>query len=318
VNSFKAGEEAGKRIDDYEVLKVLGEGGMGKVYQVYHPPTARILALKQVLRLSEKELVQRFRRETRYMKELRHPNILRFIDSGVSQDRPYLVTEFASAGNLDRRLELQTQPHHWCLPVAEAVGYVMEALAGLEFIHQRGIVHRDLKPGNILLQAAGDGRLIPKIADFGLAKKYSEAGGSLMTQLGVGIGSVLYMPPEQIRDTRSVREPADLYAMGVTLYYLLTGAYSYNFPTPRDIDRFFQAERHQVKNVEEALALMMKVRNMKSPHVIILSEEPIPIRERKAEIPKKLAKVVDKAIQKEIPARFQSAAEFRAALQEAL
>jgi serine/threonine-protein kinase len=248
------------------------------------------------------------------MKELRHPNILRFIDGGVSQDGPYLVTEFASAGNLDDRIE----SHRGCLAVTEAGGYVMEALNGLEFIHQRGIVHRDLKPANILLQKTGDGSLIPKIADFGLAKKYSEAGGSLMTQLGVGIGKVLYMPPEQILDTRSVREPADLYAMGVPLYYLLTGAYPYNFPTPRDIDRFFQAERHQVKNVEEALALMMKVRDMKSPHVIILSEEPIPILKRKADIPKKLAKVVDKAIQKEIPARFQSAGEFRQALQEAV
>jgi serine/threonine-protein kinase len=314
VKALKSGKDAGKKIDSYEVIKTLGEGGMGRVYQVYHPPTARVLAMKQVLRLSVKELIQRFEREIRIMRELEHKNTLRYIDSGVSDEGPYLVMELASHGNLDDQIEA----HQGFLSPTEAVAYVLEALDGLEFIHQRGIVHRDLKPANILLQKAADGRVIPKIADFGLAKRYTESGGSLMTQLGVGIGSILYMPPEQIKDTRSVREPADLYSMGVTLYYLLTGQYPYHFPTRREIERFLEQQRHKVKNEEEAMRLLMEVQKMKSPQVIVLTEEPIPIRQRKSDIPKKLAEVVDKAIRKEMAARFQSAAEFRQALQGAI
>lgn len=313
IQSRKTGDDAGKKIDDYEVIKTIGQGGMGKIFQVYHQPTARVMALKQVLKLTVKELIQRFEREIRLMSDLRHPNTIRFIDSGVTGEAPYLVIELASHGNLDGLIK----HHKGFLPPAEAVPYLIDALKGLEFIHQKGMIHRDLKPENILLQDAGGGHLIPKIADFGLAKKFSEAGGSLVTRLGVGMGTILYMPPEQIRDTRSVREPADVYAMGVTLYYLLTGKYPYNFPTPRDIERFLMEQRHKARNREEALALLMQVQKVKSPQIIILTEDPIPLQERKPDLSIKLARVVDKAIKKEIPARFQSAEEFRQALQEA-
>jgi len=314
IRSQRAGNDVGKRIDDYEVIKTLGQGGMGKIYQVYHQPTARVMALKQVLKLSVKELIKRFEREIRLMNELRHPHTIRFIDSGVTREGPYLVVELASHGNLDDL----TKHHRRLLSIREAVPYVIDSLKGIEFIHQKGIIHRDLKPENILLQGNGGGRLVPKIADFGLAKKYSEAGGSLVTQLGVGMGTLLYMPPEQIRDTRSVREPTDVYAMGVTLYYLLTGKYPYNFPTPRDIERFLIEQKHKARNKEEALMLLMRIGKMKSPQIIILTQEPIPIRQRKPDIPMRLAEVVDKAIKKEIPARFKSATEFGQALQEAL
>jgi len=314
VKSMKEGEDAGRKFDGYEVIRNLGEGGMGKVYQVYHKPTARVAAMKQVLKLSVKQLIQRFERETRYMKELVHTNTIRFIDSGVYKDRPYLVIELASHGNLDDRID----PTKGFLSPQEAVLYIADALDGLEFIHQKKIVHRDLKPENILLQENGDGGLMAKIADFGLAKKYTEAGGSLMTRLGKGIGTILYMSPEQIRDTASVREPADIYSMGVTLYYLLTGKYPYNFPTSRDIQRFLNERRQDIRNAEEALAQLMRIQRIKSPELIVLTEEPIPIRERKSDIPVALANVVDKAIRKDISSRYQTAAEFRQELQEAL
>lgn len=274
------------------------------------------MALKQMLNLTHKELIQRFERETRLMKELRHPNTIRFIDSGVTKEGPYLIIELASHGNLDSRIK----HNKGFLSPFEAVPYIIDALKGLEFIHQKEMIHRDLKPENILLQDAGGGQLFSKIADFGLAKKYSEAGGSLVTRLGVGMGTLFYMPPEQLRDTRSVREPADIYAMGVTLYYLLTGKYLYDFSTRRDIDLFIMEHRHKARNKEEALALLMQIQKVKvkSPQIIILTEEPIPIQERKPDLPTKLARVVDKAIKKEITARFQSAGEFRQALQEAL
>ena len=313
--SLRAGAEAGQRIGSYEVLRLLGAGGMGRAYQVYHPPTARIMALKQMLNLSDQVSVHRFHRETRYLKELRHPNILRFIDSGVSQAGPYLVIEFAAQGDLDDYLDAQGG----CLAAPEAVYFMAEVLAGLEFMHQRGIIHRDLKPQNILLQVTDNAppapsRLVARIADFGIAKKYSEAGGSLLTQAGAFMGAPLFMPPEQMRDARNVREPADLYSLGVTLYYLLTGKYPYDFPTKREIDEFFRQHQHEAKNTVEAMELMRKIKQIKSPPVIVLSQEPIPIRDRKPDVPPALAQVVDKAIRKDIPARYQTAAEFRAAL----
>ncbi len=314
VQALRVGVEAGRKIDDYEIIKTLGHGGMGKIYQVYHRPTGRLMAMKLMLKLSVKELVQRFHREIRYMHELQHTNTLRFIDSGVAKDGPYLIIELASHGNLESLIK----HHQGFLSIQEAVPFIIDSLKGLEFIHRHGIIHRDLKPENILLQEAGHNRLIPKIADFGLAKKYSEAGGSLVTRIGVGLGTLFFMPPEQIRDTRSVREPTDVYAMGVTLYYLLTGKYPYHFPTRRDIERFIIEQSLKAKNRVEALGLLMRAHKLKSPQIIILTLEPIPIRQRKPDIPMKLAAVVDKAIKKDIPARFQSAAECRQALQDAL
>lgn len=314
IQSLKDGEDAGKKIDDYEVVKTLGHGAMGKVYQVYHKPTARVMAMKQILRLSIKELHRRFEREVRLMSEVRHINTIRFIDSGLSNEGPYLLIELASHGNL----ECLIKHHKGFLSPQEIVPYIIDSLKGIEFIHQKGIIHRDLKPENILLQGKGDGALIPKVADFGLAKKYSEAGGSHITRLNVGIGTLLYMSPEQIKDTRNVREPADIYAMGVTLYYMLTGEFPFNFPTIRDIKRFLFEQRDRLRNMEEALALLMQIKKLKSPVIIILTEEPIPIEKRKPDIPIRLARIVNKAIKKDIAARFRSASEFRLALEEAL
>ena len=315
VQSMAEKGAAGRKIDGYEVIRKLGEGGMGRVFKVYQRQTARVFALKEVLRLSQDQLIRRFERETRYMKELCHRNVLRSVDSGVTGEGPYLVMEFACRGNLDSA-PITTGCFDFAgLPISQAVSHVLDALDGLEFIHNHKIVHRDLKPENILLQEGQDGKPVPKIADFGLAKKYSEAGGSHLTQVGVGLGSLLYMPPEQIKDARSVREPADTYAMGVTLYYLLTGKYPYNFPTRQDILRFHLQQQQKAKNPAEALLLLMQLQKIKSPQLIILTEKPTPIREKKPEIPVKLAEVVDKSINKEIPARFGSAAEFKKALQ---
>jgi serine/threonine protein kinase len=151
-----------------------------------------------------------------------------------------------------------------------------------------------------------------------LAKKYSEAGGSILTKIGVGIGTIFYMSPEQIKDTRSVREPTDVYAMGVSLYYLLTGKYPYNFPTPRDLLMFRLKQKGQSKNLQEVLQMLMQEQKLKSPQLIILSEEPIPIRERNPKIPAKLAQAVDKSIRKEISDRWSSVSEFRDSLRKAL
>ncbi|MBA3036100.1 MAG: protein kinase [Desulfobacterium sp.] len=315
VQEMMAGKNAGKMVDGYTVIKDLGAGGMGRVYLVRQKETGRVMALKQMLNLKDEESMKRFsRREMKYMKEITHPNVVRFIDSGATQEGPYIVMELLSGGNLDKLMD----PVKGFMSPDLAVPYIIDAIKGLEFIHAHKFVHRDLKPENILLQENNNGRLIPKISDFGLAKKYSEAGGSLMTQANVGMGTIIYMSPEQIKDTRSVREPADIYSMGVTLYYLLTGKFPYHFPTQREIEKFLNENRAKAQNMKEALDLIMRIEDMKHPHVIILTQEQIPIQKRNPGIPVKLATVVHRAIKKEISERYQTAAELRCALESVI
>ncbi len=311
AQAMMTGSFAGKHIDGYTVIKDLGEGGMGKVYLVWQKATGRIMALKQMLDLNNDGVMKRFCRETKYLKTISHPNIIKFIESGTTAEAPYFVMEALVRGNLDKAIDRSTGLMNPDL----AVQYIIETLKGLECIHAHNIVHRDLKPANILLKEEGNGKLIPIITDFGLAKKYSDAGGSLMTQANVGMGTIMYMSPEQIKDARSVREPADIYSTGVILYYLLTGKYPYHFPTQREIDRFLSQNRSMAKNKREALDLLLLQEGMKSPYVIILTQEQIPIRKRNPAISSTLATVVHRAIKKEISERYQSAKEFRHALE---
>jgi serine/threonine-protein kinase len=292
-----------RSVNEYELLKPLGKGGMGEVFLAYHRPTGRLVALK---------VMNIFNQQIKIMKKVLHENVLCHIDSGQEKSggNPYLVMEYASRGCLDDLLK-----DNDLLTAKAAVEVIIQSLNGLEYVHNAGIVHRDIKPENILLKPNGNGTGIPKIADFGLAREFSKAGGSVLTRLGTALGTILYMPPEQIKDAHSVKEPADLYSMGVTLYYLLTAKYPFNFPSPQDILKFFQENKQRVKSPNEAFKMMMEVQKLKTPHLIVLSEAPIPIRQRKPDIPSNLAQVVDKAINKDIQQRYQTAAEFRHALQ---
>jgi len=311
-------EWAGTLIGDYEVLRLLGEGGMGAVYLVYHRPTARLWALKQMKDLREAELVKRFEREIRLMKPLRHRNVVQFVDTGVNSDgKPYIVTEYIPAGCLEDAV----LANGGRLETSYAVQLIGEVLEGLEYIHGQSIIHRDIKPPNILLHRelhTGHTHIRPKLADFGLAVSYARAGGTRFTKPKTYMGSLMYSSPEQVRDVRTVKEPGDLYSVGVTLYYLLTGQYTFNFPTPTEVIAFQNKEWGKWKSLEEALRALMKLRQIMHPVNIIISEEPVPIRKRDPAIPHKLAEVVDRAVRKDPKARFQSAGEFRSALQQAM
>jgi hypothetical protein len=289
---------------DYIHVKDLQAGGFGKVELVYHTLTARFLALKKMKQLSE-IMAKRFEREVRFTRELVHPNLVRYVDSGVWVKEPYLVMQFVEGGSLRDLLLERNRP----LSPFEAVEFITWSLAGLEFMHRNGVLHRDLKPDNILLKKNAAGPVIPKITDLGLAKKYTESGGTILTQKGTALGTILYMPPEQIKDTRSVKEPADLYSLGITLYELLTGQFPYNFPTNLELQQL-QRKIEQAKSLGEILLTIMQKEKLE-PVYIILNHQPIPVRERNAKIPKKLAAIVDRAVSKEIPRRYQSAAEFR-------
>ena len=319
---------AGRMVNEYEILSCLGEGGMGVVYLIYHRPTARLLTLKQIKDMKNEMLVKRFERETRLLKGLSHRNVVRFLGTSIdAKGAPFLVTEYVPDGDLDGHV-LKAGGR---LPVKSSVQIVIELLRGLEFLHTQSVIHRDIKPPNILLRssnrgasnsykipATGNESLIPKLADFGLAKSYERAGGTRITKPGTAMGTLMFMPPEQVRDASAVREPADLYAVGQTLYYILTGRYSFDFPTPEDIEQFLKNNPAMWRNRHEALAAMMQLQRIRHPFQIILAEEPIAIRKREASLPLKLAGVVDKAVRKDASQRYQTAADFRHALQEAV
>jgi len=293
-------------VKDYILVKDLGIGGMGKVEIVYHHPTNRLLALKKMKNLSDMLLTKRFERECRFTRELIHENLVRYIDSGVNGKEPYLVMQYITGGNLNDILMARNEP----LNSREAIEYIIDVLSGLEFMHKHKIIHRDIKPENVVLMKTDSGKLIPKITDFGLAKRYAESGGTVLTQRGTALGTPIYMPPEQVRDARNAREPADLYSVGITFYYLITGKFPFNFPTIFELKQL-QQRLKTGRSLGELLTKMVKAKEVQQPMLIVLNEEPIPIRERNPNIPKKLADVIDRSIKKDISRRYQSAAEFR-------
>jgi serine/threonine-protein kinase len=197
---------------DHEVLRELGSGGMGKVYQVRNLISGRLEALK-VLRpelTSVMESSDRFLREIKIAACLDHPNIAALRTAFRWKDnRIAMLMEFVNGMSLEKRMTANR------LPLREAVSCVSQILSALSYAHNAGIVHRDIKPANIICEPSGRTKLL----DFGLAVGASSRS---VTGAGTVLGSVYYMSPEQIQG-RSVDRRADIYSMGVALYELVTG-----------------------------------------------------------------------------------------------
>jgi hypothetical protein len=199
----------------YEILEVLGHGGMGVVYKARQLGLNRLVALKMVLagvNASPHEL-GRFRAEAEAVAQLTHPNIVQIFEIGEQNGCPYLALEYIAGGSLAAQLD--------GTPVVprQAAQIVLALSRAMQHAHETGIVHRDLKPANVLLGADG----VPKITDFGLAKRDSDHAHA-QTQTGTIMGSPSYMAPEQAAGRTSEIGPAtDIYALGVILYELLTG-----------------------------------------------------------------------------------------------
>lgn len=210
------------RIGNYEVMDRLGAGGMGTVFKARHRRMKRVVALKVLLRtLAEDEhFVHRFQREVETIARLSHPNIVMAFDADVARVGHFLVMEFVDGRDLASLVQ-KGGP----LSVFQAVECVLQAARGLDYAHQRGIIHRDVKPDNLLLNVDG----VVKVADLGLARVHASTDpavvtpGSVITQVGGILGTVNYMAPEQAVDSTAIDHPADVYSLGATLYYLLTG-----------------------------------------------------------------------------------------------
>jgi eukaryotic-like serine/threonine-protein kinase len=201
-------------IPGYEVLEELGRGGMGVVYRARHVALDRVVALKMVLlgaHARAKDL-ERFRAEAQAVARFQHPNIVQVYEVGEADGLPYFSLEFVPGGSLSRKIARDPQDPRYAATVVEALARAMQ------YAHERGVVHRDLKPSNVLL--AGDGT--PKVTDFGLAKRADDDSGR--TQTGQVLGTPSYMAPEQAGGQSNKVGPAtDVYALGATLYDLLTG-----------------------------------------------------------------------------------------------
>ncbi len=200
------------RIDKYDILSVIGRGGMGIVYKGSDPRIGRPVAIKVMTVGSgdDPEFLKRFYREAQSAGKLQHPNILTIYELGELEGSPYLVMEFIDGENLDRIIRSRRE-----LPLEVKLDLVVQICNGLHYAHERNVVHRDIKPGNIMITSGGT----VKIVDFGLA----HVGAENLTHPGQVMGSISYMSPEQING-QPVDLRTDIFATGVVLYQLLTYA----------------------------------------------------------------------------------------------
>jgi serine/threonine protein kinase len=209
-------------VGNYLVMEKLGQGGMGKVFKARHRPSSRVVAIK-VLPPSfarDRTAVLRFRREVEAARLLKHKNLVTAMDADEDRGVPFLIMDYIEGHDLDQRVR-----EHGPMPIEQAVDCLIQVARGLEAAHGKGIIHRDIKPANIMLDLSGTARVL----DLGLARvvdqvnPFNKTEGNRLTQSGMYMGTIDYMAPEQIQDTHSVDHRADIYSLGCTLYYLLTG-----------------------------------------------------------------------------------------------
>jgi eukaryotic-like serine/threonine-protein kinase len=280
----------------YEVLGLLGRGGMGVVYKARQLGLRRIVALKMVLtgaQAGPKDLA-RFRAEAAALARLQHPNIVQIYDVGEAAGQPYFVLEYVPGGSLAQHIQGTPQPVR---PAAQLVETLARAVHAA---HANGVIHRDLKPANILLREEVDGvsdqsrdlaphsyrlaSLVPKITDFGLAKCLHGDGGAPIlldpTVTGDLLGTPNYMAPEQAMVPRQPVGPAaDVYALGAILYELLTGRPPFTGETP--------------------LATVLQV----------LRNDPVPVSSLQPDVPRDLDTICSKCLRKDPRQRYGSALE---------
>lgn len=255
-------------IPGFEIVGELGRGNMGVIYKAKQTKLGRMVALKMILsgKHADQTQLKRFQIEAEAVGRLHHPNIVQVYNVGEYEDQPYLVMEYVDGGSLDRKLRGRM------LPPKQAAQLIQILARAIQVAHDNGIIHRDLKPGNILLSAKG----VPKITDFGLAKRVDEEMSATAT--GTILGTPSYMAPEQARANKlPVSAATDVYGLGAILYELLTG-------------------RPPFKE-ETFLDTMLQV----------VSSPPVPPREYNENIPEDLEQICMRCLAKDPTERFMTA-----------
>ena len=275
-------------IPGYEMVKVLGRGGMGCVMLSREEKTGRMVAIKTLLpevAVSDQAL-RRFMREIEVAKALDHPNIVRFLDRGTNNGAVYLVSEYVEGTDAAKLADANGGR----VPFREAIDIVIQSLDGLAYAHGKGYIHRDIKESNILISGAAP-NLTAKLTDFGLAKSFTQSGMSGITMAGDMAGTFAYMPPEQIKDFRNVRPTSDIYAMGMTAYSLLAGDVALDISPTATIADTVKA---------------------------IFEKPVVPLRQRAPDVPVRVAEVIERALTKEVADRWQTAEAMKTALTHAI
>ena len=313
VRSLATSGLIGKQVSHYQVLEVIGGGGMGLVYKAEDLKLGRQVALKFLPEELAWDAIalQRFQREARTASSLDHPNICTIHEVEEHEGQPFIVMQLLHGETLRDRLSVGQQP----LPMDELVRIAIQICEGMQAAHEKGIIHRDIKPANIFLTTSGQ----VKILDFGVAKLVAEAPGNrgpqrslgspakkeeedwtglqprpdptlvtpddaTITRTGVAMGTASYMSPEQVRGEK-LDARTDLFSFGLVLYEMAAGQRAFTGDT--------------AVGVQEA----------------ILNQIPVPLHERNSTVPPKLEEITNRAIEKNRELRYQSAAEMRAALQ---
>ncbi len=247
-------------LGDYVLLDRIGQGGMGQVFKARHIRMQRVVALKTLPLAATKcaMAIQRFHREVKLAARLSHANIVTAYDAGESHGLHYLVMEYVESADLASLVG-----HRGPLPVNEALDYVTQAACGLEYAHREHVIHRDIKPSNLLLDKNGT----VKVLDMGLARltQTIETGGAAvdetLTETGQIMGTIDFLPPEQAQDSKNADERSDIYSLGCTLHFLLSGRAIYDGDTTvmkilahREADiPSLQAERDDVSRQLDAV-----------------------------------------------------------------
>ncbi len=269
----------------YQIIRPLGQGGMGVVFEARHRLMDRVVALKVIRRrfTCEPRAIERFRQEVRAAAQLSHPNIVAAFDAEQAGSVHFLAMELVRGVTLARLVQEQGP-----LPVAEAAGFARQVAMGLDHAHQRGMIHRDVKPQNLMLTSSG----VVKILDFGLARFAYEYGlqgtsetASGITAANVFLGTPDYAAPEQIFDAHAADIRADVYSLGCTLRFLLTAGVLYP-----DADASRQLYLRMI-------------------------QDPPPISRFRNDVPAELERVVEKMLAKDPQDRFQTPQEVVRALE---
>ncbi|NLX99924.1 MAG: FHA domain-containing protein [Rhodopirellula sp.] len=301
LNQAKSGRSELLAIKGYAIERELGRGGMGAVYLARHEGSGEGVALKVMLPqvAVDEGATKTFLREVENTKALHHANVVQVRDAGCSHGTFFFTLEFCDAGSVD----VLVRQRGGKLPLTEAAPLILQTLDGLSYAHQapipyvklrdgsvrpgRGLVHRDLKPQNIFLCRAGAG-YTAKVGDFGLAKAFDTAGLSGQTRTGARAGTPVFMPRQQVVNFKYAKPDVDVWAAAASFYSMLTGCFARDFRRDRDIWR------------------------------TILDMDPVPVRQRDPSIPKGVAEVIDVALREKPQIGFQTAAEFKRALEGVL
>jgi len=265
--------QVGDKIGDYQIIGVLGAGGMGRVYKVKNMISDRVDAMKVLLPdlANEPDLADRFVREIKVLASLNHPNIAGLRTAFRLENQLLMIMEFVEGTSLEEKLR------NGPLPLHDAIDYACQVLSALGYAHSQGVIHRDIKPANMMLTPEN----VIKLMDFGIAKSKTDR---KLTMTGTTLGSLYYMPPEQVQGT-DLDPRSDLYSVGVSLYEMVTGSRPFKGNSDYDL------------------------------MVAQLQKAPLPPIDIQPELPKALNDIIMISLEKDPARRFQSAEAFRFALQ---